>query len=122
MTYRKILILMAFTLAFLASAFAADVSGKWTAEFDSQIGVQKYTFEFKVDAGKLTGKAISQFGTSEIQDGKVSGDDVSFVEMQNYEGQQLRIVYTGKVAGDEIKFNRNVAEMINEPVVAKRAK
>jgi hypothetical protein len=51
-----------------------------------------------------------------------SGDEISFVEMQNYQGQQTKIVYKGKVSGDEIKFTRTVADMINEDLVAKRAK
>ena len=50
----------------LASALApcahADesVAGKWKAEFDSQIGTQKYTFELKVEDGKLTGRAVGE--------------------------------------------------------------
>src|SRR5678815_2341478 len=39
------------------SALAADPGGKWKTEFDTQVGVQKYTFVFKVDGEKLTGKA-----------------------------------------------------------------
>jgi hypothetical protein len=119
---RTVLVLAVVALAFAVAAPAADASGKWTAQFDTQIGVQKYTYEFKVDGGKLTGKAISPFGESAIQDGKISGDEISFVEMQNYEGQQLRIVYKGKIAGDEIKFTRNVADFVTEEMVAKRSK
>jgi hypothetical protein len=42
--------------------------------------------------------------------------------MQKYQGQEIRIVYKGKVSGDEIKFSRNVADQANEEFVAKRAK
>ena len=122
MTYRTILTLAVLMLAFAALAPAADVSGKWTAQFDTQIGVQKYTYEFKVDGGTLTGKAISTNGEAVIQDGKVSGDDISFVETMNFDGQPLRITYKGKIAGDEIKFTRNVADMATEELVAKRSK
>jgi len=38
-------------------ALAADVTGKWASEFDTQIGIQKYTFDLKVDGEKVTGKA-----------------------------------------------------------------
>ena len=55
----KILTLTALTLAFLVAAFAADISGKWRAEFDSQIGQQKYTYDLKVAGDKITGQAIS---------------------------------------------------------------
>ena len=46
----------------IVPAVAADASGKWTASIDTQIGVQNYTYDFKVNGNKLTGKAKSQFG------------------------------------------------------------
>ena len=33
---------------------AADIAGKWTAELESPIGVQKYVYEFKVDGATVT--------------------------------------------------------------------
>ena len=47
-------------LAMLILAFdvaAGDVTGTWKAEFDTQIGVQKYTFTLNEDGGKVKGKA-----------------------------------------------------------------
>ena len=105
------------------SAFAADISGTWTAAFDTQIGKQEYTYTFKVDGTKLTGKAKSANGESEIQDGKVEGDKVSFVENLNFQGNALKITYTGKVlSADEIKFSRDVAGIAQEELTAKRSK
>jgi hypothetical protein len=101
---------------------AADVSGKWAASFDTQIGVQNYTYEFKADGEKLTGTAESQFGKTAISEGSVKGDDIAFVEVLDFNGQQIRIVYTGKVAGDEIKFNRKVGDIASELLVAKRTR
>ncbi len=107
-------------------AYAADINGKWTAQFDTQVGLQKYTFEFKADGATLTGKALANIAgadsQSAIQDGKINGDEISFVEMQKYQDQEVRIIYKGKVSGDEIKFSRNVADVANEEFVAKRAK
>lgn len=108
--------------AMMAPALAADVAGKWTASFETQIGVQNYTYVFQVDGKKLTGTAKSQFGETEITEGSVGGDEISFVENLTFEGQKLRIVYKGKVSGDEIKFTRNVADFATEEFVAKRAK
>jgi hypothetical protein len=109
-------------LAVVATAFAADVAGKWTASFDTQIGVQNYTYTFKVDGAKLTGAAKSQFGETQISEGTVNGDDISFVENLDFEGQPLRIEYKGKVSGDEIKLTRKVADVATEELVAKRVK
>lgn len=122
MTYRKFLVLTALALAFLFAAYAADATGKWAAEFDTAIGVQKYTYDLKADGPKLTGKAIGRSGETEIQEGKVNGDQISFVEMLKFEGQDLRIEYTGKVSGDEIKFTRKVGDFATEEFVAKRVK
>ena len=109
-------------LAVSLALLAADISGTWTAAIDTQVGVQNYTYTFKVTGEKLTGKTKSQFGESEIAEGVIKGDDITFVENLNYEGMPLRIVYKGKISGDEIKFTRNVAEISDETFVAKRAK
>ena len=126
MFQHNVVALAVLTLTVVVLANAADVTGKWTAEFDTQIGVQKYTYEFKVDGTKLTGKAIGKRGDSEaaveIQEGKVNGDEISFVEMLKFGDQDLRIEYKGKVSGDEIKFTRKVGDVATEEFVAKRAK
>jgi hypothetical protein len=105
-----------------AAAYVADVAGKWTAAIDTQIGVQNYTYDFKVDGEKLTGTAKSQFSESPIAEGTVKGDEISFVENLKYEDQPIRVVYKGKISGDEIKFNRQVGEFASEDFVAMRAK
>src|SRR5580692_10762962 len=113
----------ALMLLIAAVALAADVSGTWTASFDTQVGQQNYTYTFKVDGGKLTGTAKSNLGEGTITDGKVNGDDITFTENLNYQGMQLVIPYKGKISGDEIKFTRTVAEGFDpETFVAKRAK
>jgi hypothetical protein len=105
-----------------APALLADAAGKWTASFDTQIGVQTYTYEFKIDGTKLTGTATSSLGPCAISEGKVDGNQIEFVETLTYQDQPIRIVYKGTVNGDEIKFVRTVMENIQEEFVAKRAK
>jgi hypothetical protein len=117
------MICLGFGLADLARA--SDITGVWQSEFDSQIGVQKYVFTFKVDGNKLTGTAASDRGGDKssvaIQEGKVTKEGVFFVERLNYQGQDLVIEYTGKVTGDsEIKFTRKVGDFATEEIVAKR--
>jgi hypothetical protein len=109
-------------LGLALSAWAADISGQWTATFNTQVGEQHYTYTFKVDGEKLTGTAKNDNGTSDIQSGTVKGDDVTFVENLDYQGQKLVITYTGKISGDEIKFTRDVGGVAKEDLVAKRVK
>ena len=124
MTYRNLCVLMVLFAVCGIVVHAADFNGTWTAAIETQIGVQNYTFEFKVEGEKLTGKAKSAFANAEtdITEGVVKGDDISFVENLVYQGMPLRITYKGKMSGDEIKFTRNVAEIADEPFVARRPK
>jgi hypothetical protein len=122
MKRRQILVFVGLLLMVVSSAFGADITGKWTASFETGIGVQNYTYEFKVEGDKLTGRAESQHGKATITDGKVSGDTVTFTENLDFQGMEIKIDYTGKIAGDEIKFTRKVADFATEELVAKRAK
>jgi len=116
--------LISLALAFLGAARAAGIDGKWTAEFDSQIGHQKYVFEFKANGEKLTGKASyerqEQKGETALAEGKVAKDEVSFVELLKFQDQEVRIEYKGKVAGDELKLHRKVGDFAEYDIVAKR--
>ena len=56
------------------------------------------------------------------KDVKVSGDDISFAEPLNFDGQEIRIDYKGKVSGDEMKLTRQVGDFATEELVAKRVK
>jgi hypothetical protein len=112
--------LLAFALAM--SAIAGDINGKWRAKFDTQIGEQNYTYQLKADGEKLAGTATNDMGSREIKEGTIKGDDVFFVENLEFNGMALRIEYTGKLNGDEIKFTRKVGEIATEDLVAKREK
>jgi hypothetical protein len=126
MLLRKSVILAVLILAGLVCVYAADITGTWTTQFDSQVGLQKYTFEFKVDGTKLTGRALSNIAgadaKTEITEGKINGDEVTFVENLKYQEMELKITYKGKISGDEIKFSRTVGDAGGEEFVAKRTK
>lgn len=109
-------------LALVVSAMGADINGRWKAKFDTQIGEQNYTYEFKADGEKLTGTATNGMGSTEIKEGTIKGDTVSFVENLEFNGNAIRIEYTGKITGDEIKFTRKVGDFATEDLVAKREK
>ncbi len=127
MKITKALTVAACALAFAGAARAQDtVAGKWQGEFDSQIGLQKYTYEFKVDGTNLTGRAIGirDEGTNNvaITEGKINKDEISFVEPLRFDDNDIRIEYTGKVSGDEIKLHRKVGDFAEEDLVVKRVK
>ena len=109
--------------AFSLSVSGAGISGKWKAEFDTQIGLQKYVFTLDQEGEKVSGKANSEIGETknetELTEGKMEGDTLSFVEMLTFQGNEIRITYQGKVEGNEIKFTRKVGDFATEELVAK---
>lgn len=120
---------VALVAALVLAPFAAfaDVSGTWTATFDTQVGQQTYTFEFEVDGMTLTGTAKSAVAGAEnavveLTEGKVDGDMITFVENLTFQGMPLVITYTGTiVSDDEIQFTREIAGVATEELVAMRA-
>ena len=112
------------SLALPCLALAADVTGTWKSEFDSQIGLQKYTYTLKQDGTNLTGKANSEVNDqkreADLKEGKVDGEKISFVEMLNFQGNDIRITYTGTIASNELKLTREVGTFAKEDIVAKR--
>ena len=90
-------------LAILLSvaAVAADISGRWKAEFSTPDGTQRVnTFSFKVDGGKLTGTVAGTQDETPIQNAKITGDEISFTAERPFG----TFTYSGKVSGNEIKF------------------
>ena len=122
----RILLMVSVVLLCLIPALAADISGKWTAVISTGIGEMNYTFDFKVEGGKLTGKAVMSMGNqsseSALTEGSVKGDEISFVETLKIQGQELTCAYKGKISSDEIRGSRQVGSYGTEEFVAKRAK
>jgi hypothetical protein len=110
-------------LALAVSVSAADIAGKWTAQ---AAGVE-LTLVFKVDGTTLTGTVNNpQAGETDIKEGKIEGDDISFYLQRKIGETDMKIVWKGKVSGpDEIKFTREIAGGAGGPateVIAKRIK
>ena len=103
------------------TALAADFNGKWTAQMESPRGTQTLTFNFHVDGSKLTGSITTRRGDSPIENGKIDGDNISFDQNMNMNGNDVKITYTGKADGaDGIKFSRQAGERPAQEFTAKR--
>ncbi len=100
---KTLLILLA---VFAMAASAADITGNWKATADMGGQALERTFTFKQDGTKLTGDTTSQMmGKSAISDGKVEGDAVTFTVNVDFQGNQMRMNYKGKIVSPtQIKF------------------
>ncbi len=106
------------------TALAADFSGKWTADVQGRNGTQTITFNFKVDGSTLTGTVTTPRGDTDISNGKVDGDNISFDQVLNFNGNSITLNYKGTADGDTIKFTRTFGGGGDRPpqeFVAKRA-
>lgn len=97
--------LLAALALFTVSAFAAGIDGKWTASMDTPNGPMTTTFTFKADGDKLTGTMTGRQGNEmPIEDGKIDGNNISFVRTMERNGEKMQMKYTGTVSGDELKL------------------
>jgi hypothetical protein len=81
----------------------------------------------------LTGTVDNtQAGPTDIKEGKIEGDNISFYVVRTMGESQIKISWKGTIAGDEIKFKRQVegggmggpggAAAAAEEIIAKRVK
>ena len=104
---RRLLLMAA---AFAMCALGADVAGTWKATAEGPNGNMERTFVFKVSGDKLTGETTStMLGKSEIADGKVEGDAVSFTISAKFGDNEMKISYKGMVTGNEIALTSQVS-------------
>jgi hypothetical protein len=91
-----------------AHAWAAtDATGTWKGTFDFNGSNVPVVFHLTTANGALTGTVEGLPTTpAEIHDGKIDGDGFTFWLNTDYQGQNFRLMYKGKVspAGDEIAF------------------
>jgi hypothetical protein len=98
-------LLIGLTALMAAMLSAADLTGKWTGQFDFNGAAVPLTFDLKSSGAALTGR-VSGLPTEncEIKDGKIDGSTVTFWLITDYHGDAIKLVYTGKISGDQIDF------------------
>jgi type V secretory pathway adhesin AidA len=88
-------------------ALAADVAGTWKWSVERNGQTFETTLKLMQDGEKLTGQVINVRDGNEtktdIEDGKISGDTVTFKVTREFNGNKVVISYEGKVSGDTIK-------------------
>lgn len=86
----------------------ASVTGKWVAQIPGRRGTTETTFTLKADEEKLTGTVSNPQGEDPISEGKITEENISFLVAVSFGGNKMKLLYKGKVSGDEIKFTRQI--------------
>jgi hypothetical protein len=84
--------------------YSADATGKWKGSIDAGGETHDLTFDLKASGDTLTGAFSAGGQPSEIKDGKIQGDTVSFWATAEYQGQPIKLVFKGQVLESEIHF------------------
>ncbi len=101
---------------FALTASAADIAGTWKSSMETPNGTFESTYVFKVDGAKLTGTiSMGEMGEVAISEGKVEGDSLSFLVVREFNGNQFKMTYKGKVAGKEMKLTMEFPTQGGEP-------
>jgi hypothetical protein len=80
-----------------------DPTGTWTWSVPGRDGnTREVTAKLKLEGDKLTGSISGRQNDTNIEDGKLSGDAISFKVTREFNGNKIVSKYSGKIAGDAI--------------------
>jgi hypothetical protein len=81
-----------------------DPTGTWTWSVPGRDGnTREVTAKLKLDGDKLTGSISGRQNDTNIEDGKLSGDTISFKVTREFNGNKIVQKFSGKISGDSIK-------------------
>ena len=104
---RRILLSALCVLPWAASARAAAVDGRWEGKMKSPEGEDmQLAFSLKAEAERLSGSVATPNGDLPISDGKIKGDDFSFV----VDVGGNAIDHQGKISGDTMRMKILLSE------------
>lgn len=90
---------------------ATDFSGIWLGQIPGRNGEpQDIAFKFTQSGEKLQGKLYGDYQSTPITEGKVAGDEISFVviapEQAGNQINQARLRFSGSIKDGEIELTR----------------
>jgi hypothetical protein len=107
---RTLTLIASLLAVFAICALAADVTGTWKGSMETPQGTRETTLNLKADGNTLTGTITGRQGEIQIQDGKVKGDNISFNVVRNFNGNEFKMEYKGKLKGDELNLDVSAGE------------
>ena len=100
----------------LAAVFAlalqgADVAGIWVGQAPGRNGApEDIAFKFTLTGGTLSGKLYGDYQSAPVSDGKISGDEITFVvvapEQAGNQINQSKLRFKGTVKAGEMELTR----------------
>jgi len=86
------------------TAKAAAASGNWNTTLILGDGNRiEGTLKLNQDGDKLTGASVRNGNETQIQDGTIAGDEITFKVIRDRDGRKVTAKYKGNITGDTIK-------------------
>ncbi len=95
----KIFALVTGLLLITSFAFAADIDGTWNGDYQGMA----MSFTFKADGNTLTG--TDNGSKNPIKDGKIDGNQITFVLGFDFQGQKWVFNYKGVLSGNKLDLS-----------------
>ena len=97
-----------------------SADGTWNLTMQTPMGERRSTLTLATSGGSLTGTQEAEGNTTDITDGSVSGNDVSWkVAITN--PMPMTLEFSGTVNGDKISGNANAGAFGALPFTGSRA-
>lgn len=101
----RILAIFVLTLALVSVSFAQGINGTWKGQRAGRDGAMTdVTFKFVADGEKLTGSTTMGPNEVQISDGRITGNDITFVVKMERGGNTVVMKYTGSLSSNEVKL------------------
>ena len=85
-------------------ATGATASGSWNTALILPDGNRiEGTLKLKQDGDNLTGVTVRNENETQIQDGKIAGDEITFKVIRDRDGRTVTAKYKGRITGDTVK-------------------
>ena len=116
--------LAAFALLLLSASlatFAADAAGTWKLSYTTENGLRREALlDLKVDGDSVTGTVSSSRGSAQIEDGKISGEEISFQLARKGNGDEIAVRYKGRIEDGTMKLKMQFGRREAVAVTGKR--
>src|SRR6476659_10784344 len=93
-----------------ASVFGADISGMWIGQIPTRNQMLDVAFQFTQTRDTLSGKLYGDYESTALTDGRISGDNISFiVTIKEQAGNQInetRLRFTGTLKDGMLELTR----------------
>lgn len=111
MMYSRILMMaptvLAGAIVCAPAGWGAEIDGKWQGSHPGPGGVVRVLFDLRTEGESVSGTVTNELlGESEIQDGMIRGDEITFLRVVQRGRREITFHYRGRIGDGEILFTR----------------